>query len=205
MLLCQQRSVVKAMVFPVVVYSCKSWTIKKAERRRTDAFELWCWRRLLRVSWTARRSNQSILREINPDYSLKGLLLEAKALILWPLNGKSRLIGKDPDAGKDWGHKEKHATEDDTVRWHHQLNGHESEQTPGDGEGQGSLACCSPWGCKESDTTTTPLHSSSSKRFFRRIGIVDFPGGTVDKNPPSNAGDTGSIPDPGKSHIPQGS
>ena len=92
---------VKAMVFPVVVYRCKSWTIKKAERQRTDAFELWCWRRLLRVSWTARRSNQSILREINPDNSLKGLLLEAKALILWPLNGKSRLIGKDPDAGKD--------------------------------------------------------------------------------------------------------
>ena len=107
MLLCQQRSVVKAMVFPVVVYRCKSWTIKKAERQRTDAFELWCWRRLLRVSWTARRSNQSILREINPDNSLKGLLLEAKALILWPLNGKSRLSGKDPDAGKDWGHKEK--------------------------------------------------------------------------------------------------
>ena len=107
MLLCQQRSVVKAMVFPVVVYRCKSWTIKKAERQRTDAFELWCWRRFLRVSWTARRSNQSILREINPDNSLKGLLLEAKALILWPLNGKSRLIGKDPEAGKDWGHKEK--------------------------------------------------------------------------------------------------
>ena len=95
------------------------------------------------------------------------------------------------------------------MKWlagHHRLKGHEFEQTPGDGEEQGSLACCSPWGHKESDTTmTTPLHSPSSKRFFRRIGIVDFPGGTVDKNLPSNAGDTVSIPDPGKSHIPQGS
>ena len=80
---------VNAMVFPVVIYRCKSWTIKKAEHLRTDAFELWCWRRLLRVSWTARRSNQSILREINPEYSLKGLLLEAKAPILWPLDGNS--------------------------------------------------------------------------------------------------------------------
>ena len=110
------------MVFPVVVYRCKSWTIKKAECWRTDAFELWCWRRLLRVSWMAKRSNQSILREINP--ALKGLLLEAKAPILWLLNGNSRLIGKDPDAGKDWGQKEKRAIEDESVRWHHRLNGH---------------------------------------------------------------------------------
>ena len=69
---------VKAMVFPVVVYGCKSWTIKKAERRRIDAFELWCWRRLLRIPWTARRSNQSILKEINPEYTLEGLMLKLK-------------------------------------------------------------------------------------------------------------------------------
>ena len=69
---------VKAMVFPVVMYGCESWTVKKAERRRTDAFELWCWRRLLRVPWTARRSNQSILKEINPEYSLEGLMLKLK-------------------------------------------------------------------------------------------------------------------------------
>ena len=69
---------VKAMVFPVVMYGCERWTIKKAERRRIDAFELWCWRRLLRVSWTARRSNQSILKEISPEYSLKGLMLKLK-------------------------------------------------------------------------------------------------------------------------------
>ena len=69
---------VKAMVFPVVMYGCKSWTIKKAERGRIDAFELWCWRRLLRVPWDARRSNQSILKEINPEYSLEGLMLKLK-------------------------------------------------------------------------------------------------------------------------------
>ena len=70
--------VVKAMVFPVVMYGCESWTIKKAEHQRTDAFELWCWRRLLRVPWTARRSNQSSLKEINPKYSLEGLMLKLK-------------------------------------------------------------------------------------------------------------------------------
>ena len=69
---------VKAMVFPVVIYGCKSWTIKKAERRRIDAFELWCWRRFLRVPWTARRSNQPILKEISPEYSLEGLMLKLK-------------------------------------------------------------------------------------------------------------------------------
>ena len=97
---------VKAMVFPVVMYGCESWTIKKAERWRIDAFELWCWRRLLRVAWTARRSNQSILKAINPEYSLEGLLLKLKLLILWPPDAKSWLIWKDPDAGKDWGQEE---------------------------------------------------------------------------------------------------
>ena len=80
---------VRAIVFPVVMYGCKSWTIKKAEHRRIDAFELWCWRRLLRVSWTARRSNLSILKEISPGYSLEGLMLKLKLLILWPPDAKS--------------------------------------------------------------------------------------------------------------------
>ena len=80
---------VKAMVFPVVVYGCESWTIKKAECQRIDAFELWCWRRLLRVSWTARRSNQSILKEISPEYSLEGLDAEAETPILWPPDVKN--------------------------------------------------------------------------------------------------------------------
>ena len=70
--------IVKAIVFPVVMYGCESWTVKKAERQRIDAFELWCWRKLLRVPWTARRSNQSILKEINPKYSLEGLMLKLK-------------------------------------------------------------------------------------------------------------------------------
>ena len=88
-----------AMVFPVVMYGFESWTIKKAECRRIDAFELWCWRRLL-FTWTARRSNHSILKEISPEYSLEGLMLKMK-LIVWPPDTKNCLIGKDPDAGKD--------------------------------------------------------------------------------------------------------
>ena len=79
---------VKAMVFPVVMYGCGSWTVKKAERRRIDAFELWCWRRLLRVPWTSRRSNQAILKEINPGISLKGMMLKLKP-VLWPPHAKS--------------------------------------------------------------------------------------------------------------------
>ena len=95
---------VKAMVFPVVKYGCESWTIRKAECQRIDAFGLWCWRRLLRVPWTARRSNQSILKEISPEYSLEGLMLKLNETpILWPPHGKSWLIGKDPYAGRDWG------------------------------------------------------------------------------------------------------
>ena len=94
---------VKAMVFPVVMYGCESWTIKKAEHQRIDAFEQWYWRRLLRVPWTVRRSNQSILEEISPEYSLEGLMLELKLLILWPSDVKNWLIGKEPDAGKGWG------------------------------------------------------------------------------------------------------
>ena len=98
---------VKAMVFPVGIYGCESWTIKKAECWRIDAFELWCWRRLLRVPWTARRSNQSILKEISPEYSLEGLMLKLKLPILWPLDAKNWLTRKDPDAGKDWRREEK--------------------------------------------------------------------------------------------------
>ena len=90
------------MLFLVVIYKCESWTIKKAEYQRTDAFEQWCWVRLLRVSWTARRSNQTILKQISPEYSGKGRTdAEAEAPILWPPGVKSQLIGKDPNAGKD--------------------------------------------------------------------------------------------------------
>ena len=143
--------IVKAMVFPVVMYGCESWTIKKAEHRRIDAFETWFWRRLLRVPWLARRSSQSILKEVNPEYVLEGLLAEAKVPILWPPDVKSQLIGKGLDAEKEWQEKEKGAAENEMVRYHHWLNGHEFEQTMGD-SGQRSLACCTPWGHKESDT-----------------------------------------------------
>ena len=146
---------VKAMVFPVVMYGCESWTVKTAECRRIDAFELWCWRRLLRVPWTARRSNQSILKEISQSWIFTERTdVEAETPVLWPSDVKSWLIWKDSDAGKDWGQKEdKGTTEDEMVGWHHQLNGCEFEWTPGDDDGQWGLACCDSWGRKESDTT----------------------------------------------------
>ena len=137
------------MVFPVVMYECESWTIKKAERQRTDAFELWCWRRLLRVPWTTRRINQSILK-ISPGGRTD---VEAESPIPWPPDAKSRFIEKDLVVGKDRRQEDNGMTEDEMFGWHHQLNGHEFEQTLGDSEGQGSLVCCSPWGCKESDMT----------------------------------------------------
>ena len=139
------------MVFPVVMYGCESWTVKKAERRRIDDFELWCWRRLLRVPWTARRSNQSILKE---SWVFTGRTdAEAETPILRPPHAKSWLIGKDPVAGRDWGQEEKGTTEDEMAGWHHRLDGHEFEWTPGVGDGQGGLACCDSWGHEESDTT----------------------------------------------------
>ena len=119
------------MVFPLVMYGCESWTVKKAEHRRIDAFELWCWRRILSVHWTARRSNQSILKEISPDYSLEGLDAEVETPMLWPPDVKNWLIWKDPDAGQDWRCEEKGMTEDEVVGWHHQLHGHEFEQALG--------------------------------------------------------------------------
>ena len=140
---------VKAMVFPVIMYGCESWAIKKAQYQGTDAFKLWYCRRLLRVPWTARRSKQSILKEINP---LTGRA-EAEAPVFWPPDGKSWLVGKNSDAGKYWGQEEKGTTEDEMVGWHHWLNGHKFEQTQRDSEGQGSLVCCSTWGHKELDVT----------------------------------------------------
>ena len=97
------------------MYGCESWTIKKAECRRIDAFELWCWRRLLRVPWTARRSNQSILKEISPECSLEGLMLKLRLQYFGHISSlvKSWLIWKDPDAGRDWRQEEKGMTEDE--------------------------------------------------------------------------------------------
>ena len=139
-------------VFPVVMYGCENWTIKKAEHWRINTFELWCWRRPLRVPWAARRSNQSSLKEINPEYLLEGLIWwnwSSNTLATWY---QEPTLGKVPDAGKYWRQEEMETTEDEMVGWHHWLNGQEFEPAPGDGEGQG-LACRCPWGCTESDTT----------------------------------------------------
>ena len=111
---------VKAMVFPVVMYGCESWTIKKAEHWRIDVIELWCWRSLLRVPWTARRSNQSILKKIGPEQSLEGLMLKLKLQYLGHMMWRANSLKKDPDAGKDWRWEEKGTIEEDEmVGWHH--------------------------------------------------------------------------------------
>ena len=142
---------VKAMVFPVVMYGCESWTVKKAERWRIDAFEL------------LEKTLESPLdcKEIQPVHSegdqpwdfFGGNDAEAETPVLWPPHAKNWLIGKDSDAGRDWGQEKKGTTEDEMAGWHHWLNGRESEWTPGVGDGQGALACCNSWGREESDTT----------------------------------------------------
>ena len=115
----------KAVVFPVVTYGYESWTIKKAEGQRIDAFELWCWRRLLRAPWTARRSNQSILKEISPEYSLEGLMLKLKLQSFGHLIQRTDSFEKTLMLGKIEGwEREKGTTEDEMVGWHHRLNGH---------------------------------------------------------------------------------
>ena len=124
------------------MYGCETWTIKKDERQRIDAFELWCWRRLLRVPWI---SNQSILKEISPEYSLEGLMLELKLQYFGHLMQRADLLEKTLMLRKIEGRRRRGQQ---MVGWHHQLIGHEFEQAPGVGEGQGSLVCCSPWGCR---------------------------------------------------------
>ena len=139
------------MVFPLVLYECEGWTIKKADCQRINAFELW-WRRLLRVPWTARRSNQPILKEISPEYSLEGLMLKLKlqyfGLLIWRTDSfeKTLMLGKIEGRRKrEW------------QAWDgwmaSSIYGHEFEQTLGVGDGQEGLACCGPWGHKELDMT----------------------------------------------------
>ena len=152
---------VKSTVFPVVTFGCKSWTIKKAEHTRIDGFKLWCWRRLLRGPWTARRSNNP--KGSQPRTFIGRTDAEAEAPILWPPNINSWLIRKDPDAGKDWRQEEKGMAEDEMVGWHHQLNGHKFEQAPGYSEEQGSLVCCSPRG---SQSRTRPSQTQQLWRTF---------------------------------------
>ena len=152
---------VKAVVFPVVMYGCESWTVKKAERWRTDAFELWRWRTL--ESPLDCKEIQPVHSEGDQPWNFFGrndAEVETPVLWpphakswLWPPHAKSWLIGKDSDAGRDWGQEEKGTTEDEMTGWHHWLNGRESEWTPGVGDGQGGLTYCDSWGSKESDTT----------------------------------------------------
>ena len=137
--------IVKTMVFPVVMYGCDSWTPKKAECWRTNAFELW--RRFLSLLGC------KMVNPVNPKGNQPWIFIgrtdaEAETPLLWPPDSKYWLIGKDPDAGKDRRQEEKGTAEDEMVGWHHRLNGREFEKVPGDGEGQGSLACCSSWGHK---------------------------------------------------------
>ena len=152
---------VKAMVFPVIMYGCERWTIKKPECWRIDAFKLWCWRRLLRVAWTARsRLDSKEIKSVNPKGNQCWIFIgrtdaETETPILWPADLKNWLIGQDSDAGKDWRHEEKVTTEDEVVGWHHRLYEHEFEQSPGVGEGQGSLASCCPRGHRELDIWVT--------------------------------------------------
>ena len=130
---------VKAMVFPVVRYGCESWAIKKAECRRIDAFEMWCWRRPLRVPWNARRSNQSILKGISFEYSLEGLMLKLKLQYSVHLIWRTDSLEKTLMLGKIEGRRRRGMTEDEMVGWHHRLNGHEFGWTPGVGDGQQGL------------------------------------------------------------------
>ena len=142
---------VKAMVFPVVMYRCESWTIKKAECQRIHGFQLWCWRRLLGVPWTAWRWNPSILKNISPEYSLQRLMLKLKLQyfghLMWRTDSlvKTLILGKIEPRRWTTGNK--------MVGWQHWLEGHEFEQAPGVCDGQGGWACCLPWGCKVSDIT----------------------------------------------------
>ena len=143
---------VKAMVFPVVMHGCESWTIKKAEHWRIDAFELWCWTRL--ESPLDCKEIQPVHPKGDQPWIFTGRTdAEAEATIIWPPDVRNWLLGKDPDAGKDWGQKEKGTIEYKLVGWHHLLNGRKFEWALGDGDGQGSLVCCSPWGRKELDMT----------------------------------------------------
>ena len=141
---------VKAMVFPVVMYGCESWTVKKAERWRIDAFELWCWRRLLRVPWTVRRSNQSILKEISPEYSLEGVMLKLKLQYFGHLIQRTDSVEKTLMLGKIEGGRRRWQR----MRWLDAITNlmNMSLSKLGVGDGQGSLVCCTPWDHKQLDT-----------------------------------------------------
>ena len=145
---------IKAMIFPVVMNGCEIWTMKKADHQKTDVFELWCWRRLL---------DCKDIKLINPKGNQSWIFIgrtdaEAETPILWSSDVKNWLNGKDTDAGKDWRREKNGMMEDEMVGWHHWLDGHEFEQAPGVGDGQGSLACCSLWSCRVRHNWATELN-----------------------------------------------
>ena len=169
-ILSTKAHLVKAMVFPVVMYGCESWTIKKVEHWRTDVFELWYWRRLLRVPWTARRSNQSILKEISPEYSLEGLMLKLKLQYFGHLIRRTDSLEKTLMLGKTEGRRSRGWQR---MRWldgiTNSMDMFEFEQAPGVVDRQGGLACCSPWGHKELDTTERLKWTELNWRFYINI------------------------------------
>ena len=146
------------------------WFIKKAERQRIDVLELWCWRRLLRVPWPARRSNQSILKEISPGISMEGMKLQYFGHLMRRVDSMEKTLMLGGIGGRRRRGRQR-------MRWHHRLDGHESEWTPGVGDGQGGLACCDSWGRKESDTTERLIWSdlmlwcSRAQSFFKHTHI----------------------------------
>ena len=160
------------------MYGCESWTVKKAEHRRIDAFELWCWRRLLKVPWTTRNPTSPSWRKsvLNIHWKDWCWSWNSNTLATWC---EQLTLGKDPDAGKDWRQEEKGTTEDDMVGWHHRLDEHEFEQAPGVGDGQGNLACSVVHGVTKSwtwlsdwtDYQGPPQWSSGWDFAFQRRGV----------------------------------
>ena len=161
---------VKAMVFPIVVYGCESWTVKKAEHQRINAFELWCWRRLLRVPWTTRRSNQSILKEISPEYSLEGLMLKLKLQYFGHLTRRIDSLEKTLMLGKIEGRRRRGWQR---MRWLGSITDSMDmslNKDLGVSDGQGGLVCCSPWGRRVRHDWATEL-----KRFQEHDGHQKLP------------------------------
>ena len=177
---------VKAMVFPVVMFTCDSWAIKKAKRWRTEDFKLWFWRKLLSPL------DSKEIKPVNPKGNQPWIFIgrtdaEAEAPVLWPPDAKHWLIGKDPDVGKDWRQEKKGMmTGDEMVGWHHWFNGHEFEKTLGNDEGQENLTCCSPWGRKESNMPewlnstelrlNSPIFKSLHEYACTLLALGKFPG-----------------------------
>ena len=171
------------------MYGCESWTIKKAEHQRIDAFELWCWRRRLESLLNCKE-----IQPVHPKGNQSWIFIgrsdtKAEAPILWPPDAENWLIGKDPDSGKDRSQEEKGMTEDEMVGWHHRLNGHELKQSPGAGNGLESLACCSLWGSRESDMT-------------ERLNWIELPPPRTHRDVTGSGSPSSSWPHPPKSSSP---